>query len=170
MRYYDILGADVKKFGFSEMPIPARIVSQKECAKTKDVITIVKGGTLDVNRKIVRSNCDVLLDPVGQKMEVDTAILRIAKERGITMGISLSQFFGTRGMRRIRMLHNYMNFIRLCNKIGSRVVLTTNASDISEQRQPIHLISFGVMLGMTKQQAKWSISMVPEYLVRRKMK
>jgi len=150
MKYYDLLGKNVTKHGY-------------EKADTK--LNFVKGGSLEKNQKAVRSKIDVLLDPVSQKMSVDSAVVQIAKDNDITFGITLQQFLETRGFKRIRLIVNYRKVVAMCRKKKVRILLTTGAQEELDMRPPLQLASLGVLLGMTEQQAKWSISKVPEYLI-----
>ena len=124
-----------------------------------------KGGTEEENRKAVRSRIPLLLDPMDSgKMTIDTASLQVAKDNDVTIGISFRQFLVAGRFKRIRLLVAYRKLIRLCLKKKNRVLLTSGAKSEMELRTPEQLIAFGVFLGLTRQQAKWSITKVPEYL------
>lgn len=128
-----------------------------------------KGGTEEENKKIVRSRTDVLLDPLDSgKMSIDTATLQVAKDRDITIAISFRQFLTASRFKRIRLLVAYRKLIQLTKKKKNRVLLTSGAQNENEFCDPEQLIAFGVFLGLSRQQAKWSISKVPEYLEGKK--
>ena len=128
-----------------------------------------KGGPEEENRKAVRSRIPVLLDPIDSgKMTIDTATLQVAKDRDVTIGITFRQFLMASRFRRIRLLVAYRKLIQLCLKKKNRILLASGAKSEMELRSPEQLIAFGVFLGLTRQQAKWSITKVPEYLEEKK--
>lgn len=128
-----------------------------------------KGGPEETNKKAVRSRIQVLLDPLDSgKMTIDTATLQIAKDNDVTMGISFRQFLIASRFKRIRLLVAYRKLIQLCLRKKNRILLTSGAENETELRSPEQLIAFGVFLGLTRNQAKWSISKVPEYLEGKK--
>jgi RNase P/RNase MRP subunit p30 len=98
-------------------------------------------------------------------MSVDTAVLQIAKDNDVSIGIGLRQFLESHGLRRVRLLVNYRKLVRLCVKMRNRVVIVSDARDEFQARPPLQLEAFGVWLGLTHPQAKWSLSEVPEYIV-----
>ncbi len=151
MDYYDLItGAPHKGF--------------KQC---KHSLAISRGGSLDENRRIVRSKADVLLNPITSgKLTVDSAVVEIAKQRGVTIAIGFSQFLRASSLRRARLISAYGKLIQLCLKMKVRVLLVSDASSEWEARAPEQLIALGVLLGLSEQQAKWSITKVPAALVK----
>ncbi len=128
-----------------------------------------EGGTEEANRKAVRSRVPVLLDPLnGGKMAIDTATLQVAKDNDVTIGITFRQFLAAGRSKRIRLLVAYRKLVQLCLKKGNRILLSSGARDEMGLRTPQQLVAFGVFLGLSRQQAKWAISKVPEYLEGRK--
>lgn len=148
MAYYDLVAYAPAK-GFS----PAKPVR------------FVRGGTEEANRKAVRGNAALLLEPLeGGKMSIDSASLQVARDNDVTIGISFRQFLKAGKFKRIRLLVAYRKLVRLCMRMRARILLTSGAENEFELRSPEQLIAFGVFLGLTRQQAKWALSEVPEYL------
>ncbi len=129
----------------------------------------IKGGSEEANRKAVRSRTQVLLDPLDSgKMTIDTASLQVAKDNDVTIGITFRQFLVASKFKRIRLIVAYRKLIQICLRKKNRILLSSGAENEWELRSPEQLIAFGVFLGLTRQQAKWSITKVPEYLEAKK--
>lgn len=169
--YYDLLLKTVKArekaeelglktFAFSDLQPKDRTKSYDP-----DKIVFVRGGTLEQNKKIVRSPCDVLLDATL----VDSSVVQVANDNDVAFGISLHQFLYSRGMKRARLFLYYQRLLKLYDKMDAKVLLVSGANNNFEVRPPKQLISMGVFLGQTKQQAKWSVTQVPEYLISKKV-
>ena len=125
-----------------------------------------KGGTEELNKKIVRSRTRVLLDPMDSgKMAIDTASLQVARDNDIAIAVTFRQFLVASRFKRVRLLVAYRKLIQLCLKKKNRVILASGAENDFELRSPEQLIAFGVFLGLTRQQAKWAISKAPEYVM-----
>lgn len=148
VKYYDVF-AFTASDGFSPAKPP-------HCAV---------GGTLEKNRKAIDSRVAVLLDPNESRLELDTATLQVAKDNDVTIGITFRQFLAAGRFKRIKLLSSYRKLVQLCLRMGNRLVISSGAKDESELCTPEQLVAFGVFLGLTRQQAKWSISKVPEYLM-----
>lgn len=147
------------------------IVHNKECLRlceklgfervfTDREIKIVRGGTLSKNRKIVRTKgIHVLLDPTTpKKLEFDSAVAQVAHDKDIAVGISLASLLETSGLDRVGLIRNLKFVIELCKKKNTEIVLISGANDVYGMRTPQDLASVGVMLGLTKPQALWSVS------------
>ena len=127
---------------------------------------IVVGGTLEKNRRAVRSkNTKVLLDPASESREFDTAVAQIAKDNDVVIAFSISSLLGKRGMDRIRLLKNMQTAVEYCKKAGNQIMIISGARNKYEMRNPKTLVAFGLLLGLTKPQAIWAISDVYEGLI-----
>jgi RNase P/RNase MRP subunit p30 len=58
-------------------------------------------------------------------------------------------------------------FLKLCNKYGADFVLTSGASSKLLMKSPSELIAIGEALGLSHDQAVKSVSVVPEYILKR---
>ncbi len=136
--------------------------------QSKHSLAIRRGGSLDENRKIVRSKAQVLLNPITSgKLTVDSAVVEIAKQRGVAIAISFRQFLVASRFKRARLISAYSKLIQLCLKMKVRVILVSDARDAWEARAPEQLIALGVLLGLNPQQAKWAIAKAPAALLKR---
>jgi len=64
----------------------------------------------------------------------------------------------TFGLERVGLIRNLKFVIELCKKKNTEIVLISGANDVYGMRTPQDLASVGVMLGLTKPQALWSVS------------
>ena len=128
-----------------------------------------KGGSLDENRGIVRSDADVLLDPLDTgRLTVDSAVVEIARQRGVAIAISFRPFLVASRMKRARLIAGYKKLVLLCLKGGVRPLLVSGAENEWEVRSPHQLIAFGALLGLSLDQAKWAITALPASLLKRR--
>ena len=146
MKYYDLLGEPGPGFEKSTAKLAFAVPRDHEDAK-----------------QIVRTKGKILLNPPHGT--IDTAVLQVAKDNDITIALSLRQFLEASRYKRAKMATWYRKLMKLALKKRCRILLVTDAKDWQQVRTPLQLASLGSYLGMTPQQAKWSISQVPEYLL-----
>jgi RNase P/RNase MRP subunit p30 len=126
---------------------------------TASQLRIRKGGTLELNRKAVRTPTDVLLDPVSaQDKAFDTAVAQLAKDNGISVAFSVRSVLEVRGLDRVRLLRNIVFAARICMKMRVNTMIVSGAADSYGLRDPELLMAFGQLIGLTKSQSEWSIS------------
>ena len=129
-------------------------------------LKIKKGGTLELNRKIVRTKTNkILLDPAATSKVFDTAVAQIAKDNKIAIAFSISCFLKEKGINKVRLLKNMNESMAICLKMKNDIILCSNAVDEWQLKDKELLIGFGVLLGMTRNQAKWAINQVYEDLI-----
>ena len=152
----DELKSKAKEFGF------AKYLSEKE-------VKIEEGGELELNRKIVRTKkIQVLLNPVSVTKEFDTAVAQIAKDNEVTIGFSLNSVLKLKGVQQVLYLRNMKEAVKICLKMRNNIIICSDAKKETELKSSFALIGFGVFLGMTKQQAKWSLNQAYEMLLENK--
>lgn len=158
--------------GFSEFPVGIKVVEHTDIDKAyskEDLVFVRSSNSLDKNKKIIRLPVDGIIDPFFPKAKsFDTGMLNIARDNNIVIVITLTKFLEARGVERARLVVNGRRLVNLANKSGVSVLLTTGAMNRFQLRVPLQLISLGVILGMTPNRAKWSLSKIPESLARRK--
>lgn len=131
-------------------------------------INILRGGELSLNQAIVRKKgVDVLLDPVGQTKEFDTAVGQIAKDHDIFIGISLRNIIETNRAMRPRLLSNIRSTIGICRKMKNDLVIVSGAKGLYDMRAPQDLAAIGSLFGLTSAQSLWAISENPKALLER---
>ncbi len=176
MDFYDLLTTSEKarkllpELGFQKSVKSVEIKPKElDSAYQPDAIVFCSGKTEKENKKIARAPVDVLLDPVVHyRRTIDTALMQIAKDNEVAIGISLQNVLGTKKFRKAGLLKQYRLLVKLCQKVGTRIVLTSGAGNEFQVRSPEQLIAFGKTLGLTRDQAKWSLSKIPKALIERK--
>lgn len=153
-----------KKLGYSRVLFDEIAYIEPKTAKdiktARGRINIVRGGELALNQAIVRKKgVNVLLDPVGQRKEFDTAVGQIAKDYNVFIGISLRNMIEAKN--RPRVLANLSSLIGICKKIRNDLIIVSGAKDIYGMRAPEDLASIGSLLGLTGAQSLWAISESP---------
>ncbi|MCD4739867.1 hypothetical protein K8R43_01595 [archaeon] len=168
--YYDLLVRTSKaretaeELGISTCPHVELEPNQLTRSYEKNKIVFVRGGTLEQNKKTVRSPCDVLLDAT----RIDPNVVQVAKDNNVTFGITLHQFLYTKQFKRASLIRSYFRLIKLYNKMNSSILLVSGANNNFEVRTPEQLASLGIFLGQTKRQARWSTSKIPENILSKK--
>lgn len=169
--YYDLLARTVKarektrELGFKTFPFIELEPSELARAYDRERIVFVREGTLEQNKKAVRSPCDVLLDALN----VDSSVVQVANDNQVAFGITLHQFLYSKKFKRAGLIAQYRKLFKLYQKMDARVLLVSGANNNFEARPPLQLASLGTFLGQTKQQAKWALSKVPAYLISKKV-
>jgi len=151
---YDLVSDELKSKA-SEMGF-------KKYLSEKDV-KIKQGGSLELNRKIVRTKgVQVLLDPVSFTKEFDTAVAQIAKDNNVSIAFSLNSVLNLKGVSQVLYLRNLKEAVKICLKQKNNILICSNARDESRLKDANVLIGFGMFLGMSKPQAKWSLNQAYE--------
>ncbi len=130
--------------------------------------TIVEAGTLDKNRSLLSDKrIDILLgaervashDSFHHRHSgFNQVLLPLAKKNQIAMGFSLSDLSRVSSDQRIVLLGRMMQNVRLCRKFKVKMVLASFAKTKWEMCSAHDLLSFGITLGMTPQEAKDALS------------
>ena len=132
----------------------------------RDRINFVRGGELSLNQAIVRKKgVNVLLDPVGQTKEFDTAVGQIAKDYGVYIGISLRNIIETKRTMRPRLLANVRSTMGICRKMKNDLIIVSGAKSLYEMRAPQDLAAIGYLFGLTNAQSLWAVSENPRALL-----
>lgn len=97
----------------------------------------------------------------------DVGLVRAAAESKKPFDIPLSLILERRGAERAFLMSRISIFLKLCNKHDADVVLTSGASSRFFMKSPGELTSLGEALGLSHDQAVKSISMIPEYILKR---
>ena len=140
----------------------------KDIKITRGRINMVRGGELALNQAIVRKKgVDVLLDPIGQRKEFDTAVGQIAKDYNIFIGISLKSILEAKKSQKPRLLANLASLVGICKKMKNDIIIVSSAKDVYGMRAPEDLAALGFILGLTKAQSLWAVSENPKALLER---
>ena len=153
----DKLKNKAKEFGF------AKYLSEKD-------VGVREGGELELNRKIVRTKkIQVLLNPISITKQFDTAVAQIAKDNKVSIGFSFNSVLKLKGIQQILYLRNMKEAMKICLKTKNNIIICSGAKEEKQLKSAFSLIGFAVFLGMTKQQAKWSLNQAYEALLQKEV-
>jgi len=109
--------------------------------KAKDDWFVGVVGDLKVLRNaVMRRRVDLILDFPDR--ELDYVTVKMAKEKDVAIEISLSKFLNSEGLRRLRLIEETMDLIRIIKKFDAPFVLTSGASRFYEMRPRRQILEF----------------------------
>lgn len=177
MEYYDLLvtgeaKGKVTEIGFTPFNSPVRLLPPERFMDAYDpnsIILVQASNSIEVNRKIIRSPCDGIVDPIFKRANgLDYNAYTIMKDNDIALVITLFRFLGVRGIDRARLIYRARQAVKMAIKKKVRIIITSGADHVFDTRTPYQLKNFGEFLGLTPKQAERAISTAPEYLLHRK--
>ncbi len=120
-------------------------------------------GDLKVIRSaVMRWRVDLILDFPGREMDYVT--VKMAKEKDVAIEISISKFLNSEGLRRLRLVEETIDLIRIVRKFDAPFVLTSGASDFYEMRPKRQIMEFFEILGADVERAeRWMERLVRRY-------
>ncbi len=183
--FYDINGfpedAISQKLGWSRVVKPAIIKSksvQPEARKVRrDAEVVIAAGGAKINR--LASECwevDIIGSPELHDEKdfmhqansgIDYVIARACAERGIAAELNFGNVLNSHGRRRAQILARMAQNVRICRDAGCDLVITSGAIDAYGLRAPRDLMAFGVLLGMSLEEAKAAVSDNPRKILKR---
>ena len=92
----------------------------------------------------------------------DDGVIKKAGEKGKVFEIPVDDLIYSKGMKRAIIIAKKSFFLKLCIKYHADYVLTSRAKDEYGLRSPKQMIALGVLLGLSEDQARRSITLVPE--------
>jgi len=140
-------------------------------------IVIVSGGVGDVNREA--SECwevDILLHPERNQEKdfmdyrnggVDHVMASYMAQRGIALGIDLSQLLYLSGRSLAQLIGRVRQNVRIALKYNVPIVLVSGALDRFGMRSPWDIAAACPLLGIPEHLASKVVSGFPEYVVKK---
>jgi RNase P/RNase MRP subunit p30 len=118
------------------------------------------------NIEILRQACKnrrvaVLLNKFFQP---DIGLLRDAKEHGKPFVFPIAMLLERNGSERGKLMARMSFFLKLCVQLGAPYLLISGAKNEYEQKSEEELVSIGECLGLSRDQALWSINETPKLL------
>jgi len=184
--FFDINGfagdaALASKLGWARVIRPTEIKSrdvQQEARKIrKDAEVVIVSGNDAVNR--LASDCweiDLIGSPEMHEEKdfmhqmnsgIDYVIARACAEKGIAVELSFSNVLDSSGRKRSQILARMTQNVSICRDCGCDILITSGARDKYGLRSPRDLIAFGVILGMTTEEAKAAVSNSPKKILEK---
>jgi len=114
---------------------------------------------------------DLLLQPFSsEKCFLDIETANVLRDNNVFVCILFSDFLECDGFRLGQLLKNAAMCVKLCEKAGTKILLASGAKNESQLRPAKDLSSFGVMLGMKKENALKVVRENPELFLARLVK
>jgi len=184
--FFDINGfagspALAEKLGWAKIIAPYKVSSKDLQAEARRVranaeVIIVSGGS-DVNR--AASDCwelDLIGSPELHEEKdfmhqmnsgIDFVIAKACAEKGIAIEFNFADVLNSSGRKRSQLLARMMQNIMISKDCGCGMVLTSGSKDEFGLRSPRDLIAFGMVIGMSLEEATAAVSRTPSSIIRR---
>src|SRR4030042_889589 len=149
--------------------------SKKEIDRLSDMrrkfdILLVRGGDLELNRLACETpEVDILTHPEYERFDsgLNHVLLKLAAKNNVAIEINFRSILITSKNTRSRVLSNIENNIRLAKKLHAPIILCSGAISNFELKSPECMISMAKQLGMELNDAKSSVSKIPEKILNR---
>ena len=147
-----------KKLGFS------KVIT---CGDLK----LVEGGSEDKNRNYVSNKQnDVLMNPELKSLKdkvhyrvsgLNQVLAKLAVNNDVAIGLGFSFVLNATGVERARILGRMRQNVKICQKIGTKMVVCSYANNLKEMRGSKDLLAFARLIGMSGDEAKKSLNWKP---------
>ncbi len=131
------------------------LVSKLRRAK-KDWFVGVIGDPKILRSAVMRRRVDVILD--FPERELDYVTVKMAKEKDVAIEISISKFLKAEGLRRLRLIEDTIDLLRIIRKFNTPFILTSGAYTTYELRPRRQIFEFFEMLGADIEKAEFWLS------------
>jgi ribonuclease P/MRP protein subunit RPP1 len=118
-----------------------------------DWIVGVMGNLKVMKDAVMRRRVDVLLD--FPERELDYVTVKFASEKDVAIEISLSKFLHVEGLKRLRLLEETLDLIRIVRKFDTPFILTSGASNFYEMRPKRQILEFFKLIGADIDRAEY---------------
>ncbi|HZX19904.1 MAG TPA: RNase P subunit p30 family protein [archaeon] len=130
--------------------------------------TAVQGGSVEMHSWACSQKIDLLIDPFNaEKNCIDLATCNVLRENNTFVCFTFSAFLQARGFRQTQLLKNASLALGLLEKAKTPVLFVSGAMKKEELRAAKDLSSFGVFLGMKKNNAIDCVKRNPELFLER---
>lgn len=140
----------------------------KQFRKKNDVL-LVHGGDLKINRAAVEDpRVDVLAHPYHGRRDsgFNHVLAKKAAENNVAVEINLGYLLRNRNHRRLKVLSQFRELVKLKSKFGFSLVITTGARSLYDLRSPRDLMALSNCFGMDKETSFSALSTVPESITK----
>ena len=135
--------------------------------KKADLIAI-RGGSLEMNSWGANQKIDLLLQPfTSEKNALDLQICNVMKENKIFVCFLFNEFLNSQGFKQTQLIKNASFCLTLLQKAKTSFLFVSGAKEKSDLRAAKDFSSFGVMLGMKKENALKVVRKNPENFLER---
>lgn len=147
--------------------------NSKEVAKLANIrrkfdVLLVRGGDLKLNRLACETpEADILTHPEYERFDsgLNHVLVKEAARNNVAIEVNFREILITSKNSRSRVLHNIAQNIKLAKKYHAPVILCSGAISHFELRDSFIMISMANQLGLELNEAKNSISEIPEKIL-----
>ncbi|MBI3413631.1 MAG: hypothetical protein HY051_06180 [Candidatus Aenigmarchaeota archaeon] len=147
---------DVVKAAEIKVNTPNELDKMLDRIRKKIELVIVRGGDVEVNRAAVSTNqVDVLSHPEMQRNDsgIDPVIAKAAADNAVCIELNFRQVLDSYRKSRVHTIAHMRQNLKLANKYGFPIAITSGAYSKWELRAPRELAAFGVGVGMKLEDA-----------------
>lgn len=107
-----------------------------------------------------------LVNPFSSKgFSRNHALIRAVSENKKCFEIPLNTLLKSSFVLRAKEIYQIKEFLRNCLKLGAEYVFTSRAASRFDLKKPSEVIAIGTILGLSKEQAEYAISVRPKMLL-----
>jgi len=158
------------ELGFASAAIAGELVEEHIVKSTADMnrhpakgkISILAGENAELLRKGVKRYDLIFVS----SFYPDTALMREVADEGKAFEVPVSGLLRSSGYSRAALLGRMRFFLGLCVKYGADYVLTSRAESVPEMKGVGEMVAIAWALGLSPQQAKRSMGVVAERVMR----
>lgn len=132
-------------------------------------ILLVHGGDLRLNRTACETpEVDILTHPEFERFDsgLNDVLIKAAVRNNVVIEMNFREILITNKKSRSRVLFNIEQNVRLAKKFKAPIILCSGAVSHLELKDPQVMISMATQLGLELNEAKNSITKVPERIVK----
>lgn len=131
-------------------------------------VLLVNGLDLDLSIKAVETpEVDILTHPgLGKKDSgFNHVMAKLASKNNVTIEVNFREILSSSKNTRSHIIHNIAKNVELCKKFKAPLIICSGAISHWQLKDPKVLISMGCLLGLELNEAKKSLSEVPEKII-----
>lgn len=132
-------------------------------------VLLVHGGDLNLNRVACEtSEVDILTHPEFERFDsgLNHILMKAAAKNNVAIEINFRKILITNKKTRSRVLSNIGHNIKLAKKFNTPIILCSGAVSHLELKDPQVMVSMATQLGLELNEAKNSITKIPERIVK----
>lgn len=131
-------------------------------------LVAVEGTDTELLRQACKRESVSLVNPLKvPKFYRDDGLIRAVAENGKSFELPLAELIRTNYVYRARFLVQARAFLARCVKLRAGVVLTSRAKETYDLKSPREVMALGISMGLSKEQAEYSISKRAEQVLNR---
>jgi ribonuclease P/MRP protein subunit RPP1 len=133
-------------------------------------IILIGGGLENINRSAVENQkVDILAHPALHGKPLNHILTKAAADNGVAIDFNIDALIMQIKGLRVNVLSALRLNVRLARKYDAPMILTSNAKSHYDLRGPREMMSLGLLMGMTHEEAFHALSSVPQMVIKRNL-